>query len=341
MLPDKPISSLYMKNITIFKQRIEKAQNILITTHIHPDADGIGSEISLCMALRKLGKNAICVNSRELSPRYRCLDPDGVVISRKEFREKYPDFPMDLFIVTDTNVLERIGPRMQTLASKAKNLLFIDHHPCPAELEAIHCINTKMSATGELISNLIESLDIPLEQKLALPLYTSILIDTSSFRYPSVTANTHRTVAKLIDTGIDTVSAYNNIYGAPKINFMHILGKVLSSAQCNQKGDIAWLVLTEEDLKKFDIESEDTLGFINHLLVLSNLKIACMFSQVADSVKVSLRSLGKVDVGIMARALGGGGHSHSAATVLKNIKPEQAISETLEKLEAMLEKKRN
>ena len=328
-----------MKNTAIFKKRIEEANNILITTHIHPDADGIGSEISLCMALRTIGKKAICVNARELSSRYDCLDPDKVVISRQEFEKEYPNFSIDLFIVTDTNVLERIGPKMQILASKAKDVLFIDHHPCPPELEAIHCINTKMAATGELIGNLIESLGLPFDKKLALPLYTSILIDTSSFRYPTVTSETHRLIAKLIDTGIDIPDAYNNIYGAKKISFMQMLGKVLSSAQCNDKGDIAWLVLKEEDLKSFDIESEDTLGFINHLLILNNIKVACMFTQMPDSTKVSLRSLGKVDVGIMARGLGGGGHSHAAATILKHNDMERAVSETLEKLEAMLENK--
>ena len=293
------------------------------------------------MALRTLGKKAICVNARKLSPRYRCLDMDEVVISRQEFEKNYPNFSIDLFIVTDTNALERIGPKMQILAYRAKELLFIDHHPCPPELEAIHCINTQMAATGELISALIESLGIPFDKKLALPLYTSILIDTSSFRYPTVTANTHRTIAKLIDTGIDIAAAYNNIYGAKKISYMQILGKVLASVQCNEQESIAWLILKEEDLEKFDIETEDTLGFINHLLVLDNIKVACMFFQMQNSIKVSLRSIDKVDVGIMARGLGGGGHSHAAAAIIKHESLEKAVAETLEKLEAMLKNKKN
>ena len=231
-------------------------------------------------------------------------------------------------------------PSMQTLAAKAKELLFIDHHPCPRELEAIHCIDTQVAATGELLTTLIESLGVDLNSKLALPLYTSILIDTNSFRYPTVTANTHHAIAKLVDTGIDIAAAYNNIYGAKKIGYMQMLGMVLSSAQSNQRGDIAWLVLKEKDLKKFDVETEDTLGFINHLLILDNIKIACMFSQLQDGIKVSLRSPGKVDVGVMAQALGGGGHNHSAATILKHNHLERAIAETLDKLEAMLTERR-
>ena len=327
-----------MKNVEIFKNRIGKAVNILITTHIHPDADGIGSEISLCMALRTLGKKAMCVNDQELSSRYRYLDPDRVVISQKEFQQQYKNFSIDLFVVTDTNSLDRIGPSMKPLANKAKELLFIDHHPCPQDLKAIHCITSQVAATGELIATLIESLNVPITPKLALPLYTSILIDTNSFRYPTVTSGTHRIIAKLIDSGIDIPTAYNNIYGAKKISYMQMLGTVLSSAQSNNRGDIAWLVLKEEDLKKFDVETDDTLGFINHLLILDNIKIACMFSQMENSIKVSLRSLGQVDVGVIAQALGGGGHNHSAATILKHNDLDRATSETLIKLETMLEK---
>ena len=325
-----------MINVPIFKKQIEAATNILITTHIHPDADGIGSEISLCMALRAAGKNAICVNARKLSPRYHCLDIDSVVISREEFERTHPDFKIDLFIVTDTNSLERIGPTMHLLAEKADELLFIDHHPCPPELKAIHCIDTEAAATGELICHLIESLNIPLDRKLALPLYTSILIDTNSFRYPTVTAETHRTIAKLLETGVDIAAAYNNIYSVENIRHIRMLGEILTSAQCNQQGNIAWLTLVETDLKKFNVASEDTLGFINHLLILENIQIACMFSQFQNTIKVSLRSRGNVNVGIMAQALGGGGHNHAAATILKHNDMNRAVRETLEKLEAML-----
>mgnify|MGYP003395323487 CR=1 FL=1 len=87
----------------------KKADNIVISTHIFPDADGIGSQIALCLAMRALGKNAICVNEEPLLERYKYLDPQDVVIPLADYMAFYPNAPIDLFIVTDTNSLDRIG----------------------------------------------------------------------------------------------------------------------------------------------------------------------------------------------------------------------------------------
>jgi phosphoesterase RecJ-like protein len=328
-----------MRMINLFKSLTEKAKNIIITTHIQPDADGIGSEIALCLALKEIGKNAICVNEEPLLDRYRYLDPIDCVISYDDYvkrRESGPKEAIDLFIVADTNTLSRIGNNLQGLVPNAKNLLFIDHHPAPKELAAIHCIDTNMAATGELVGNLIESLGVSFTKEMAYPLYTSILIDTSSFRYPTVTGNTHRLIAKLMDTGVEPPEAYNKIYGTKKITYMQMLGVVLSSAQSTKDGRVAWLSLTEESLEKFDVDTEDTHGLVNHLLILDNIKVACMFRQVGSMVKISFRSAGDIDVGVMAQALGGGGHDHSAATLIEG-EIQDVIKDTVKKLELMLD----
>jgi phosphoesterase RecJ-like protein len=326
-----------MKNL--FKSLSEKADNIVITTHIQPDADGIGSEIALCLALREIGKNAICVNEEPLLERYRYLDPIDCVISYEEYMQmdKSDKAPVDLFIVTDTNSLARIGSKVQSLVPNAKNLLFIDHHPAPKELAAIHCIDTNMAATGELVGSLIEAIGVTFTKEMAYALYTSILIDTSSFRYPTVTGNTHRLIAKLMDTGIEPPEAYNKIYGTKKISYMQLLGIVLSSASSTPDGRVAWLSLTEESLEKFNVDTEDTHGLVNHLLILDNIKIACMFRQIGSAVKISFRSAGDIDVGVMAQALGGGGHDHSAATMIEG-QIKDVIKDTIVKLELMLDR---
>src|SRR5690606_35704182 len=107
--------------------------------------------------------------------------------------------------------------------------------------------------------------------------YTAILIDTSSFRYPTVTADTHRMIASLMDAGVDAPMAYNGIYGTKKIFHMHLLGKVLPSTSCALGGQIAWITLKKEDLEIYHTDIEDTHAYINHLLVLDNIKVACMF----------------------------------------------------------------
>lgn len=323
-----------MEHIQLFKTLTKIAKKIVISTHLHPDADGIGSQIALAIAFKSIGKEAICVNEEPLLERYKYLDPQNTIIGYEEYEKNHADEQIDLFIVADTNSLARIG-QVSELVQKSKNLLFIDHHPCAPELMAIHCIDTSMAATGELVGKLIESLKVEFNQEIALPLYTSVLIDTSSFRYPTVTGDTHRLIGKLLDTGIKPPSAYNQIYGAKEVSYMQMLGTVLSKAQATDDKNIAWLKLSEETLSKFSVDPEDTHGFINHLLILDNIKVACMFRQIGRKVKVSLRSTGEIDVGIMANALGGGGHNHSAATIIDGT-IDNVIRDTVKKLQLML-----
>lgn len=323
-----------MKMIKQFESLTKAAKNVVISTHIIPDADGIGSEIALCMALRRVGIEAICVNEEPLLDRYRYLDPENCVICVEEYLKK-PMGSIDLFIVVDTNSLPRVGQKLQPIVMRAKNLLFIDHHPCAKELAALHCIDTDMAATGELVGKLIDSIGVPFDQHIALALYTAILIDTSSFRYPTVTANTHRLIARLMDAGINPPQAYNNIYGTKKVSYMKMLGTILSDTQTTEDESVAWITLDEEILNKFNVDSEDTHGFINNLLILDNIKVACMFRQIGDTVKISLRSAGDVDVGVMAQAIGGGGHNHSAATLIEG-KLEDVIASTIAKIQIML-----
>src|SRR6478735_1850591 len=151
---------------------------------------------------------------------------------------------------------------------------------------------------------------------MALPIYTAIIIDTSSFRYPTVSAATHRLEGKLMDTGINPPEAYNGIYGTKRVHHMHLLASILNTASTNKDETIAWMLLKKEDIDKFAGDVEDTHACINNLLVLNNIKVACMFRDDGDHIKMSLRSSGEYDVGNIALALGGGGHSHSAATIL-------------------------
>jgi len=330
-----------MTILDTFKTRIQAADRIVITTHEFPDADGIGSEISLCLALRSLGKKVYCVNEEPLLDRYQYLDQDKVVQGFDDYMQSHADFKPELIIVVDTNTKDRVGKRMCQFIGEETVTLYIDHHPCRGRDLSTHCIDVKAAATGQMVGEMIEALGIKFTKKMALPIYTSIIIDTSSFRYPTVSASTHRIVAKLMDTGINPPEAYNGIYGTKRVIHMHLLAKILNSAETNKTETIAWMLLKKEDIEQFKSDIEDTHGFINHLLILNNIKIAIMFRDDGDQIKMSLRSSGDIDVGLLAQALGGGGHSHSAATLLiraDNEDTQVIIKKTIAKVEEIVQK---
>ncbi len=323
-----------------FKTRIQAAERIVITTHEFPDADGIGSEISLCLALREYGKTAFCVNEEPLLERYQYLDQDKVVVGLKEFQKNQKSIKPDLYIVVDTNTKDRVGKELCAFIGKTP-VLYIDHHPCRGRDLDTHCIDVTAAATGQIVGEMIEYLGVQFTKKIALPIYTAIIIDTSSFRYPSVSAGTHRLVAKLMNTGINPPEAYNGIYGTKRVHHMHLLARILDTAATNANESIAWMLLRKEDIDKFAGDVEDTHAFINNLLVLNNIKIAIMFRDDGSHVKMSLRSSGDIDVGQIAMALGGGGHSHSAATMIPKgpgETAEQIISKTVKKVEEVMNK---
>jgi len=317
------------------KELISRVTNIVITTHLHPDADGIGSQIALALALNSIGKKAICVNEVALMDRYSYLDRSGTIMSAKAFEKKSDFGDIDLLIVVDTCSMARIGTKMGQISNRAKNILFIDHHPAPKEISTLHCIDPDKSATGELVGNLIKFLGISFTKEMALPLYTSILIDTSSFRYPTVTGDTHRLLAEFLDVGVEPPVAYNLIYGAKRLPYMQLLGILLSGAKSSEDGKVAWVTVREHDMKRFGVENEDTHGFVNYLLVLEGVKVACMFRESDKFIRISFRSVGDIDVGIIAQALGGGGHDHSAATVIEG-DLDQVVKETVFKIKKIL-----
>ncbi len=328
-----------MTILDTFKSRIQVAERILITTHEIPDADGIGSEIALCLALRLYGKTAYCVNEEPLLDRYQYLDPMKVVSGLVEFTARLPDWRPDLVIVVDTNTKMRIGSSLTAALSPSVPTLYIDHHPCRGRDLSDHCIDVTAAATGQIVGEMIEHLGIRFTKEIALPIYTAIIIDTSSFRYPTVSGATHRLVARLMDTGINPPEAYNGIYGTKRVHHMHLLASILNTAATNHEETIAWMQMKKDDIDRFAGDVEDTHAFINNLLVLNNIKVACMFRDDGEQIKMSLRSSGEYDVGVIAVALGGGGHSHSAATVLTrgaSEDTEAVIGRAIAKVEEVL-----
>lgn len=324
-----------MFNFTRFKQLVDESKQILITTHVAPDADGIGSQIALYHALKKLGKNVICVNQEPLLPRYSYLDTENIVEginSVKINRLK----KIDLFIIVDANSVERIGNDLKNISSTSKELLFIDHHPTSKEFIALHCIDTKSAATGEIVAKLIHSLNIRFTYQMALALYTSIIIDTSSFQYPTVSPKTHETVASLLETGVSPPEAMKEIYGQEEVSYFRFLGKILSKTNISKDKKVIYVSISLKDLKDFDVDPEDTHGIINQLLFFKPAIVLCMFREInKDQTKVSFRSMGNVDVGSVAQALGGGGHSHSAATII-NMPIRKCEKHVLKKIDLIL-----
>jgi phosphoesterase RecJ-like protein len=309
------LSNLYAE----LSHQIHAAKKILCTTHINPDADGIGSAAALCLGLKDLHKKTTLLLEHKLHKKYHHLVHMVDYIeyeTTSSLNEENINDQYDLVLVVDTNHINRTGNSIAKLLKDHPNIIFIDHHPFDNYESKRHYIDSRASATGEMVGHLLDSLNIQFTKAIALALYTAILIDTNVFRYPSVTADTHRLIAKLLDTGLTVTEAYNVFHGSKKVNHMHLLGHILKNAKVNDSGSIAWIWISEADLEEYQSELEDTNAYINNLLSLDGIKVACMFREEGSKTKISLRSHGDIDVALIAQSFGGGGHSHSAAALL-------------------------
>lgn len=307
---------------------IHQANSIYITTHVNPDADGIGSQIALALGLKQLKKKVRCINEEPLPSRYTYLDKKKIIKVAKNAR------PCDLFIIVDTNSMDMIGEKIRKFVKKSAHYIFIDHHPLDIPSDKEHYfINQKASATGEHIAILLEKLKIPLNLSMAQCLYTAMLVDTSSFRYPTVSSQTHRILAKLLDAGVVPSTAYNDFYGTKSLKHLRLLGLILSEAKREKDWPFAWILVSEKILKKYKIHWEDTNSFINYLLILHGIEIVGMFRTTPKGLKLGLRSFGPIDVSLMTLDFGGGGHNHAAAAFIPNAN-QNMIKSIIKKMKA-------
>lgn len=305
---------------------LQSAKKILCVTHVGPDADGIGSMAALCMAMKQLHIPCTILLEHKLNQRYTTLVPQLDIICLSDEQDSFKQQSQtketwiksfDLVVVIDTNSIARTGlETAKLLAAATGNIIFIDHHPFHGLESDQYFIDMQAAATGEMMGHLLEFLPVSFTRPMCFALYTAILIDTNVFRYQTVTSHTHRLIAKLLESGPMATEAYNLFYGTRKLNNVHLLGHILKNCKMNSLENIAWIWISENDFKEYKSDMEETHAYINNLLSLEGIRVACMFREDGNRVKLSLRSRGDIDLSAIAVKLGGGGHSHSAAALL-------------------------
>ncbi len=308
--------------IKLFKE--EKL--FLITTHISPDGDGIGSVLALKRSLESLGKEAYIVN-HSATPQNLCflLKNKEEIISVEEFRssDKGNDF---VTVIADMGCFERLGSVFQLIENFSKTII-IDHHIVGNVNNALSLIDNSASATGEVVFDLLNELEIEITKDIAEPLYTAIVTDTGGFRFPGTTAKTHLVVSELLKKGVDPAYIHKNLYERESPARLKVMGEVFSTLELFCNGKIATIELRQVALKKVNAKIEDGDDLVNYLMNIEGVEAGFYFKQVAsDRTKVSSRSKGKIDLDKFLSKWGGGGHTMAAGLLLnKDISSTKSI----------------
>ncbi len=282
-----------------------QSRTIGVISHVRPDADCIGSQVALCRWLKGRGFKAYAFNDDELSPTIGWL-ADHFAVKKTTVKGVRV---CDAYIFVDGNHPLRFGRAGELAASSGKPLYLIDHHPDPADIYNVSVSDVKASSTCELVFGLFERYPDVLDVQSAESLYAGIMTDTGSFRFDSVTANTHAVVEKLIRlTGLQTEPIHRRIYDGKSQDQIKLLASVLGTIELRCDGQIAILTVTKKLLASHNAGYHDLEGMVNYGLSITGVKAAVLFCELYDRIKLSFRSVSHVDVNIWARSFNGGGH---------------------------------
>ncbi len=333
---------------TQFKQLVVDAKRILISTHVQPDGDGLGAEVALYHYLKRSRKSVKVYNPDHLPKRYRFLDPKGEILLGPGEVELWDQ--CDLWIIVDTNDPRRLGKLWNELPLRAKKIVFLDHHPdIVTAKEQFHYPPNAMvvsdhhsSSIGELLHQLFQELDFTkLNEDMALGLYVSVMTDTNSFRYGRTTPESHEIAAEMIRLGVNPEEVYQAVYSTKELSHVQLMGQLLQNTKVSKSGKLAWMEMRLDLRKKFKASADDTMSFLNILLVLRDAEVVCIFREEDDGemTRVSIKSKGKIVINRIAMELGGGGHDYAAGLALP-VEFDQVVNTVTERLEQLITAKK-
>ena len=303
---------------------IEKSQNIAILSHIDEDSDAFGSSLALLEMLKNIGKNATYFLSKPIEYRLEFLSDDYVVFDEDKDYGKF-----DLVICLDSGEKDRLGKRA-ALFDKAKVTVNIDHHYTNPSYADYNIVCGEMSSTGEIIYDLIVFMNEEITKSMAGNLYCAIMGDTGCLKYSCATPKTLKTVAHLMEKGIDHAELSRRLFDTEKINTIKLKGQIMNSIMTYFDGKVSLVCVKDEEFKKAGVRDNDVGDIVNIPRSVEGTQIAVSLREVESKVKISLRSNGEYNVGEIAVKLNGGGHKMAAGAALYNTSMELAQKRVIE-----------
>ena len=296
---------------------VRSSERFVLSSHVRPDADALGSELGLAYALESLGKSVRIVNPSAASPNLAFLDQEGRAKKIGDSMTADEARDTDVHIVVDTSAWTQLQDLGDVIRTTAARKVVIDHHVSSDDLGGLVIKDTTAAATGELIFELAQALQAEINESAATALYCAIATDTGWFRFPSTTSRTMRIAGQLIDFGAKPHVLYSLLYEQHSAARMRLYGRVLSRLTVDCDGQLAYLTVAREDFRETGAVPADTEDLVNASLQIAGTRAAFIaIEQPNQTVKVSFRGRVNTDVAAVAEQFGGGGHKLAAGATL-------------------------
>lgn len=321
------------------KNLLSTPKKIVIIPHRNPDGDAMGSTLGLLQFLQKSNHEAVVIAPNE-SPEFLHWLPkaDSVLVYEKNIKKTSAILnKADIVFTLDFNALHRVGEMEHELKKLKTTFIMIDHHQAPDTYAKYTFSDANYGSTCEMVYDLIEQLDglDLIDKDIATCLYTGITTDSGSFRFPKTTAKTHKTVAHLIEKGIDNSAIHNALFDNNTYESLQLLGRALQNMKILEHQKTSYITLSQEELDHFHYKKGDTEGIVNYGLSIKGIIFTAIFIEHKEEniIKISLRSQGDFDVNELARFyFNGGGHKNAAGG-----KSLLSMEETIEKFKMIVQ----
>lgn len=296
---------------------IRHNQRFVLSSHVRPDADALGSELGMALLLERLGKSVRIVNPSGIPDNLLFLDPANRIMKIGKDITPEEILDTDVHVILDTSAWVQLVDVGRVLKKTKAKRVVIDHHVSSDDLGAVEFKDTQAEATGALIVRLADALGLELTPDMVMPLYCAIATDTGWFRFSSTTGETMRTIGRLIDLGAKPHLIYEQLYERNSLARMLLAARVLERIELECDGRLAYITVKQSDFDATNAKPVDTEDLVNEALKIEGTQAAFIaIEQVNKTVKVSFRSRTSLNVAEVAEQFGGGGHKQAAGAVL-------------------------
>ena len=299
-----------------------KKRNIILIPHSSPDADALGS----CLALYHFFKQENEVNiisPNEYTEILNFLPGSVNIINYERDKEKCENIfkKGDVIFTLDFNSLGRARNLSNLISKSSAKTIMIDHHENPDNYADINISDSKMSSTCEMVYDFISLIDkSKIDNKIATCIYTGIVADTGSFRFPSTTSKTLRVGSELINHGVNVTEIFEKLHNNFQFKRLKLLGSAINNFKKIEGLPVVYTSITDKDQKVNDFKKGDSEGFVNFGLSVADILCSVLFIEKKDEgfIKISFRSKGDFKVNIFAsKYFNGGGHEHASGGISK------------------------
>jgi phosphoesterase RecJ-like protein len=322
-----------------FREVVNAAENIILTSHIRPDCDALGSCLGMAGILETLGKKVRIVCGQEVPPNLKFIDPTSRImcIGKDITAEEFAD--ADLHMILDTSAWIQLGDMADVIRQSTYKKIIFDHHLGEDDIDAELFKNTTAEAVGRMAVEAAAELGVEMTPEIATPLFAALATDTGWFRFGSVKEETYLAAARMVRAGASPSKIYGQLYERETVGRVKLRGTVLARVQTELDGRLAHTFIMPDDYEKTGAQTTDTEDLINLALEIEGTVFAVILvGQVDGGYKMSFRSRCQSGANEVAQEFGGGGHKAAAGAFIGSDDFEAVQDQVLTHVRAVLSK---